>query len=217
MPNISIQDLTAIINGTSRYGAKYDTVHVETFITTDAPIPQNLNWYVPNGTSVPKEVLALFKATNLDMYPQTEEKLLSGTEDILAQAKSNNLSDTELDASKYLLRSVMKLSSLTPVENTTNCYLLSYEYKVYPNDDGSFDFKVVLPFDGLGMVNGTSLVQTTITAPVNSKINSVKTFGADLSTGTEITQETVLTAPTQRPIVTFQYKQDPIFVINYNY
>ncbi|MEA5008247.1 hypothetical protein [Clostridium tyrobutyricum] len=217
MPNILIQDLTAIINGTSRNGAKYDTVHVETLITTDQPIPQNLNWYVPNGCSVPKEISDLFKANHIEMYPQTEENILKGTEDILEQAKSNSLPGTEIDASKLLLRAVMKLSSLVPVEGTQNCYIVSYDYKIYPAQDNSFEFKVVLPFDGLTMINAKSLVQTTVTAPVNSKINSVKSYAADLSTNKEVTQETVVQTTTKRPIVTFQYKQDPIFVINYNY
>lgn len=65
MPNVIIQDLTAVINGTSRQGAGYDTIHVETFIQTGSPIPLDSFYYVPNESSVPNKVLALFKLENL--------------------------------------------------------------------------------------------------------------------------------------------------------
>lgn len=218
MPNIKIQDLVATINGTSRYGAKYDTVHVETFISTDSPIPPEMSWYVPNGASIPKEILPLFNLTHVDMYPQTEADILKGTEDILQECKEESKTmETISDASKIILRSIMTKGSPKLIEGTQNYYSISYDYKLYPNDDNSFEFKVELPFAGLTMINGTSLVQTTITCPINSKVDSVKSFGLDLKTNTEVTQETVAQTPTKRPIVTFQYKQDPIFVINYSY
>lgn len=216
MPNIVIQDLNASIMGTSKYGAGYDTVHVETLINTDVEIPSDMNWYIPVGTSIPNEVYKVFSANKIDLYPQTENSILNGTEDILEQAKSNNFDETYSDAARLLLRSVMKLSSLEKVPKATNCYLISYEYKLYPSDDGSFQFKVVMPFDGLSMINGTSLVQTTVTCPIQSKIDSVRSYGSDPN-GTIVTEETVHAIDTEKPVVTFRYRQDPTFVITYNY
>ncbi len=70
MANIRLQDLTATIAGTSRYnGGKWDTVHVETLLVTDEPLPNDMNWYVPAGVSIPPEALAMFNATGLSMFP----------------------------------------------------------------------------------------------------------------------------------------------------
>lgn len=217
MPNVKIQDLTAIINGTSRYGAEFDTVHVETLLVTDEPIPQEMFWYVPSGTSVPKEVLDFFKINKLDMYPMTESKILQGTEDIRESAQANNLSDVENDAARFMLRAVMKKSTLTPVVGTTNCYIVSYDYKIYPVEPNNFEFKVVLPFDGLGIFPAGGRVQVTVTAPINSTINSVLTNGVDQN-GSEVSAEVITPIQnTMRPIVSFEYHLDPIYTIRYTY
>ncbi len=96
MPNIRLQDLTATINGTSRFnGGKWDTVHVETLLVTDEPLRTDMNWFVPAGVSEPHEVLAIFNAAGISMFPTLEANLLTGTEDIRDQAQQNNLPEVE--------------------------------------------------------------------------------------------------------------------------
>ena len=219
MPNVIIQDLTAVINGTSRQWAGYDTVHVDTFIQTDSPIPLDSFYYVPNGSSVPNEVLALFKLAKLDMYPMQESTILQGTENIREIATSENLEGTIADASRLLLRSVMKKTSLTPVTGTSNCYIISYDYKLFPVEPNVFEFKVVLPFDGLTVNPSGNRIQATICAPIGSIINPIMTKGID-SNGNEI-QESITSITSipniRKPIVSFEYQIDPEFTVQYNY
>lgn len=216
MVNLVIQDLTAIINGTSQYGAGYDTVHVETLLVTDQPIPPEMCWYVPSGTSVPKEVLEFFKVNKLEMYPMTEQKILEGTENIKDSAVNNDLNDVMSDSARFMLRAIMKKSVLTPVPNTNNCYLVTYDYKIYPVEPNNFEFKVVLPFDGLNFVPGGK-VQVTLTAPINSQINPTLTKGIDAQ-GNEVSGEQITVIQnTAKPIVNFMYQNDPTYVIRYNY
>lgn len=214
--NVKLQDLTAIINGTSKYGAGYDTVHVETLLITDSPIPQDMCWYVPAGTSVPKEVQDFFNMAKLEMYPMTEDKILKGTDTIKESSQSNDLSSVMNDSARYMLRAIMKKSQLVPVVGTTNCYLVSYDYKIYPVQPNNFEFKVVLPFDGLGIYPSGGRVQVTITAPVGSMINPVITKGTD-DNGNEVQEQITPIQNTTRPIVSFEYNKDPEYTIRYNY
>jgi hypothetical protein len=89
---IRLQDVSVIINGTSRYnGNQFDTVHVETLLVMDEPIPSEEAWYVPNNASVPPEVLNFFKISGLDMNPKKASTILQGTEDIVKQSEEGNL------------------------------------------------------------------------------------------------------------------------------
>lgn len=222
MPNIVLQDLTAIIHNTSRYnGNQSDSVHVEILLQTDVPLTPNDQWYIPfGGISVPNEVLEFFKATNIAMYPMKAEEVIAGTEDIIAQSEAGNLQDVELDAAKLMLRAIMKKTSFTPVVGTNNVYMLSYDYKLYPMKEmqNAFEFKVVLPFSGLGMLNGAnnSKVQMTVIMPIASKIDANATKGVAIN-GVEVNELVKPMENVNRNILSFEYHQDPLFTIRYLY
>jgi hypothetical protein len=215
MPNIKLQDLTATIHNTSQFnGGQFDLVHVETIIQTDVPIPQDKYWYVPSGVSINPKAEAFFKATNISMYPTSEEELLAGTQDIFDQAKAGGFDDVLLDSSKLLMLSLMKKQSLEPVVGSTNCYRLSYDYKIFPTD-GVFSFKVQLPFSGLGMING-SVIQMSVLMPLNSVINQEATEGVD-NNGQKIQELITPIQNLSRNVLSFRYNVDPLFTIVYHY
>jgi len=219
MPNIQLQDLTATITGTSRYnGGKYDTVHVETLLVTTEPLPAEWSWYVPAGVSVPPEVLALFKAQGLEMYPTLEANLVAGTEDIHQQAEQGNLGDVELDAAKLMMRAIMKKTPLTPLPDASNAYLLSYDYKIYPvtGNPNAFDFKIRLPFNGLGFHPQGGRVQVSVMTPIGARVDGTETKGID-ENGNEIGEDVQHLPNSNRQVVNFGYQVDPDFTVRYVY
>lgn len=215
MANISLQDLTAIIHSTSRYnGNQYDLVHVETIIQTSEPIPPELNWFIPNGTSIPPEIAAYFSALNVKMYPMSEQSIINGTQDVLTQAQANNIGEVEKDTSMLLLRSIMKKGNLELVTGSTNLYHVSYDYKLFPNNN-IFEFIVCLPFDGLAVQNGGAIQMTVIT-PLNAQIDN-SASNAQTLTGQLIPEQITQVPNISRQIVSFRFQQDPLVNIKYHY
>jgi hypothetical protein len=215
--NIKLQDVSVILNGTSRYnGNQFDTVHVETLLVTDEPIPQEESWYVPNSNSVPPEVLSFFKVAGLDMNPKKASTILAGTEDIKVMSESENLQGVMEDSARFMLRAIMKKAPLTPVAGATNTYVLSYDYKLYPtNGTNDYQFEVRVPFDGLKLSNG-GRVQVTVMAPVGAKIDPNLTKGID-ENKREISEQIAPLSNVNRQIVSFAYQLDPDFTIYYKY
>jgi hypothetical protein len=215
MPNITLQDLTAMIHNTSQSnGGQYDLVHVETIIKTDTPIPPDKYWYVPSGVTSNPIADAVFKSKNMSMYPTSEDELLAGTQDIFDQAKSGNFDGTLDDASKLMMLSLMKKQPLEAIVGSSNCYRLAYDYKIFPVAN-SFDFKVQLPFSGLGMIGG-SIVQMTIIMPLSSVLDPVATEGVAIN-GQKIEEIAVNIPAINRNVISFRYQNDPIFTIRYHY
>lgn len=217
---ISLQDATVVINNTSRFNNKqYDTVRVETLLTTTEPLPNEMTWYVPSGTSIPPEVASLFKAKNIRMFPQREETLLKGTEDIREEAQAENVLGVLEDASKLLLRAVLKEVPLSPIAGSPNTYTLSYEYKLFPlnvdSENNNFEFYIVLPFDGLEVAQG-GRVQMTILTPIGAKINPSDTRGI-AENGQEISEMVSDIPHTNRQVVSFAWQNDPEFFVRYSY
>lgn len=217
---IELQDATVVINNTSRYNNKqYDTVRVETLLTTTEPLPNEMTWYVPSGTSIPPEVANLFKARNIRMFPQREETLMQGTEDIIDQSKNENVTGVLEDASKLLLRAVLKETPLNPIAGSPRTYTLSYEYKLFPLDvdsqNNTFEFYIVLPFDGLEVAQG-GRVQMSILTPIGAKIDPNETKGI-ADTGQEISEMVSEIPHTNRQVVSFGWQNDPQFFVRYTY
>lgn len=217
MPNITLQDLTAIIHATSRSNNQFDLVHVETLLQTSEPIPPEMSWFVPNGSSIKPEIAEFFKANNIKMYPMSEQKILEGTPDIIEQAKQGNTDDVEKDASMLLLRSVMKTSNLELVTGTTNVYRIVYNYKIYPlaNTTNTFNFNVCLPFDGLTVQAGGQ-IKMSIMLPLGAQVDPDATQGAVVG-GQPIQELITPITNVGRAIVSFQYQNDPDFTIQYHY
>lgn len=216
--NIRLQDVSVIINGTSRYnGNQYDTVHVETLLVMDEPIPSEETWYVPNNNSVPPEVLNFFKIAGIDMNPKKASTILAGTEDILQQSEEGNLPGVIEDSAKFMLRAVMKKAPLTPISGSPNTYLLSYDYKIYPiSNSNDYEFNIRVPFDGLNLATNGGRVQLTILTPINAQIDGALTKGID-ENGQEIEELISPVNNVNRQILSFAYQLDPDFTIHYRY
>lgn len=218
MVNIKLQDLTAMIHHTSRFnGGQFDMVHVETILQTDVPLTTEMEWFVPSGTTVSDEVLAIFKATNLAMYPMSAQKVMEDTQDIQLQAEAGNLQEVINDASKLMLRAIMTKTPLKPVSGATNLYHLAYDYKLFSLKENpkAYDFKVILPFDGLDMPAG-SRVQMAIILPISASLDANVTKG--IAIGGQVIEELTQDIPNcQRKIVSFAYQNDPQFTIRYVY
>lgn len=219
MFKINFQDLTAIINNTSAHGLPYDMVHVETILITDEPLPNDACWYVPAGVSVPPEVSQFFNAANmgnLPMYPIREENLLAGTDDIRQQAEAGNIQEVMCDAARYLIRAIMKKTTISPIAGSTNKYIVNYDYKLYPTAQNTFEFKFVLPFDGLELNPQGGKVQASIITPIGAVIDPNGTRGK-AQDGQEITEFIAQIQNTGRHILSFYYQLDPEFIIQYRY
>ncbi len=214
--NITNQEFTALIQPTSQYGLNYDTVHVETLFKTDNTVPPETAWYIPSGASIPPVVTELYQISSQDipMYPIFAEYLLKDTEDIRQQATDGNFQDTAKDAAKLLLLSVLKKATISPVPGTNNIFFVCYDFKLYKNSQGFFDFMFQIPFDGFGFPAGGQ-VKANIILPENAKIDATRTKGTT-PTGAEI-QESNGNTPTGRPIVSFTYQNDPNFIVSYSY
>jgi len=218
MANIRLQDLTAMLHNTSRFnGNQFDMVHVEILLQTDVPLTPEQQWFLPSGTSVSEPVLEIFKATNLEMYPMSAQKVMEGTQDIIQQAEAGNLQEVINDASKLMLRAIMIKKAFTPVSGSQNLYHLAYDYKLFPiKGTNAFDFKVVLPFDGLGMPGG-SKVQMTVIMPIGANIDPAVTEGIAVN-GQKINELVQPVGTTGRNMVSFEYQvTDPKFTIRYQY
>jgi hypothetical protein len=192
-------------------------VHVETLLNTNEPIPQDTYWYVPAGVTPNPVAEVIFNSTNFVMYPASEAKLLEGTEDIRQQALAGNFQGTLEDATKFLVLSMMKKQNLEPITGTNNLFRLSYDYKIFPviGAPNEFEFKVVLPFDGLAVQAGGA-VQMEVIMPMGSKLNAELTSG-QLPDGTKIEEQIVELPNLSRRIVFFRWQNDPIFNIRYTY
>ena len=111
----------------------------------------------------------------------------------------------------------MHETTIDPID-TSNClYLVSYKYRLYPVEPNNFEFKVLLPFDGLNIANG-GILQVTCVAPTNTTVNPSITRAEDVTNGQTVSEESVqLLSNVNKNVVTFFIKQDPIFTIRYNY
>lgn len=217
MPNMTLQDVTAIINGTSRYGSGFDTCHVEMLLVTDTPFPAETSWYVPNqdGSTVPPDVNQILNLGQIKMYPQSEATLTQGIDDVKQQALNGDLQGVLDDMQKLILLALLKKVQLTPVLGTANTYMMKYDYKIFPNVQNSFNFYIQLPFDTLTLAAGGRIQCTAIT-PSGSVIDPVNTKGIDLN-GTELQEQIGNAVASNRPVVSFVYQNDPIFTICYHY
>lgn len=218
MANIKLQDVMIFVTGTSRYnGNGFDTVLVKTIIHSDEPILDE--YYVPSGVTASPALLDFLRLQNLEVTPFRANTLLAGTEDIQTQALNGNPAGTLDDAAKLLLLSVLKKSTLTPVTGSTNLYELTYEYKIFPLTNqglpNTYELQIRVPFDGLGMVNG-SRVEVSVILPRSAEIDATGTHGKDTS-GQEITECVYDMPHVNRKAVTFAYQIDPLFTIRYNH
>ena len=214
---IQLQDLSAIVTGTSRYnGGAYDTVHVEILLQTIDAIPPETFWYVPAGVDVPPVVKDILKLAGLPMFPQSATKLLDGVDDIKQQAENGNLQDVINDSARLMMLSIFKKMPLTPLPGANNAYVLSYDYKLYPVAPNIFEMAVMLPFDGLELNPSGGRVQVTVVTPIGATVDTVNTKGI-APENPDLPEIITPVSNTGRQVVSFEYHKDPEFHIGYTY
>lgn len=218
--NIKLQDFTATIHQTSLYnGGKFDTIHVESLIVTDQPLSTEETWYIPNSKPIDPMFEDIFKVAKINPEPTHSsliQERIKGFADALQQAESGNTEETKTDIITLALLSVLSKTTLKPIEETANTYLLSYDYKLFPISPKTFQFKVILPFPGFIMPDNGDEVQITVVSPINASFDQTNTKG--ISSDNQVVQPQYANFPTsKKQAVSFDYKKDPTFTITYKY
>lgn len=217
MSNVILQDLNAIVHGTSQHGLPYDVAHVSILLHTDTPIDPKLVWSVPHIEDIPQKAVTILKDGTTPIYPMLKDKMRKDIEDILIEVDQNKTQEVVDDAVKAILLSTMHATDIKPLESNNGRYIISYKYRLYPISPKTFDFQVVLPFDGLTIDPKTGKLQVTLVAPIGAKINPQTTNAKDFN-GNIVAEEAI--SPTtigNKQIVSFKIQQDPIFTIRYSY
>jgi hypothetical protein len=217
MTNIKLQDVTVVVNGSSRFnGNQYDSVMVHTTIITDSPLTES--YYVPAGVSLPNPALELIKLHGLEYRPYRASLLTEGTENIIQSSLAGDTTDTLKDSAKLILLSALKERHLEQVAQIGNSFVyeLKYDYKIFPlHNSQDYQFEIRLPFDGIQMING-SRVQLTVLTPTGAVINGVETKGID-ENGQEIHEMIQQLQNSNRTVVSFNYQLDPLFTVRYSH
>lgn len=218
--NIKLQDFTATIHQTSRYNNNaFDLIHVESLIVTDEPIPTDTIWYVPNSKIIDPVFQNILQAANINPQP-TEESLIqdmiNSFGDAVNEAISGNIEETKKDISTLALLSVLSKTTLKLVEKTTNTYILSYDYKLFPISNNTFELKVQLPFPGFSIPDNGDKIQITVITPMDATIDKTNTTGID-ENGSTITPQYASFPNSSKEAISFNYTKDPTFTIRYSY
>ncbi|WP_369902409.1 hypothetical protein [Bacillus manliponensis] len=209
------QEATVVVHGSSRYnGGKFDEVMVRTTIVTNGPLTES--YYVPSGSSLSNEAIALIQKQGLEFRPYRESELLAETEDVHDVSKAGDVEGTERDVARLLLRSSLvnvPLQQIAQLENGQYVYEVKYEYKLFPVENETYEFQIRLPFDGTQMINGSE-VKLTILTPIGGTIDESATKGID-ENGQEIQEVVQQLVQTGRVVTTFAYRLDPLFTVRY--
>lgn len=219
--NIKLQDFTATIHRTSQQnGGQFDTAHVESLIVTDQPIQGEDTWYIPNSKPIDPMFKSIFENARFNPMPThaslIQEKI-NGFADALQQAQAGNTDEVKKDIVTLALLSVLSKTTLKPIEGTTNTYLLTYDYKLFPVAPNTFELKVTLPFPGFIIPDNGDEVILTVVAPIGAVIDQSNTKGMSSPEGQPIVPQYAMFSNSRKQVVAFEYKKDPDFTIRYHY
>lgn len=217
MPNVILQDLNAVIHGTSRHGLEYDIAHVTILLQTDSPIPSELQWAIPHVEDIPQKAINFIKDGTTPIYPMLKSKLREGLTDFLDNVDNNNMAGTLEDIEQALLLTAMHVTPIEPLENNDCRYIISYKYRLYPIEPNTFDFKVLLPFDGLNLYPSGGRLQVTVVSPIGSQIDPNITDAKDFNGQSVANEQINPIGLVNKQVVSFAIQQDPIFTIRYRY
>ncbi|MDU1413436.1 MAG: hypothetical protein E6929_11550 [Clostridium sp.] len=217
MPQVILQDANIVVHGTSRHGLDYDIAHVTMLIQTNEPIPEDLEWAIPHIEDIPDKAINLIRDGKTAIYPMLKTKIRQDISNILDNVDNGNQSELLDDIEKALLLTCMHITNIESLDNEKKLYVISYKYRLYPVDANTFDFKVLLPFDGLEMSPSGGKLQITFIAPIGAIINTEVTDAKDFQ-GQSVAHEAISPISlVNKNAVSFEIHQDPIFTIRYNY
>lgn len=210
------QKQEAVINiiPTSHY-LGYDIVKVETTLLMDQPFPDGEVVFVPSNKLIPKPIVQLINESGFDFGPKLSSDINFKLSDFSQEYLDPNKADeTRQDATLGLLLTYMDNIQLKPVSPGSNFYNLSYQFNLYPDNEGNFEFKTLLPLAGL-QSSGNIEIQLFIVLPQGVTFDPTHTKGLSIN-GQEIEERPFVTE-NGRTIVSFYYKQDPTFFVKYKY
>lgn len=218
--NIKLQDFTATIHRTSQQnGGQFDTIHVESLIITDQPIPSEETWYIPNSKPIDpmfKSIFEYAKANPVPTHSSLIQEQINGFSDALTQAQAGNDAETKKDILTLALLSVLSKTTLKSLEGCPNTYLFSYDYKLFPISANTFELNVTLPFPGFVIPDNGDEIQLTVVAPIGATFDQSNTNGVALN-GQTIPGQYANFPTSRKQAVSFDYKTDPKFTVRYHY
>jgi hypothetical protein len=210
------QKQEAVINiiPTSRY-LGYDTIKVETTFIMDQPFPDGEVVFVPSKKFIPEHIVKLTNENGFDFGPKLSSDINKKIADFAMELLDpNRTQETRQDATLGLLVTYMDNIQLAPIAPNSNFYHISYEFNLYPDSEGNYEFRTILPLAGLQDA-GNIEVQLFIVLPQGVTFDPTATKGISLN-GQEIV-ENPITTENGRTLLTFYYKQDPTFFVKYRY
>lgn len=214
MYNCKKQEAVINVIPTYRY-LGYDTIKVETTFEMDEPFPDSEVVFVPSNKRIPSSIVNLINEHGFDFGPKLSSDVNKKLSDFGQEyIDVNRTEETRQDATLGLLITYMDNIQLKPVSDGSNFYNLSYQYNLYPDKDGNFDFRTILPLAGLQDA-GNIEVQLFIVLPQGVTFDPTETKGISVN-GAEI-EEKSFSTENGRNIITFYYKQDPNFFVRYKY
>lgn len=214
MYNCKLQEAVITVNPTSRNGLPYDIAHVETIIITDSPIPPEEIFLVPGSELIPQNILQILQLGNkVDFTPIPKSEVTANLSDFTQHIDQQQKDAVLADAMLGLATVWMKPIQFKPTGNN-NFYRLSYDYTLFPSQNGSFYIYTKLPFKGFQMPVGGQ-VRFTAILPFGAKHDPNETKGIALNN--QLVEEQAVTLANNGEVISFYWKNDPDFTVKYNY
>ncbi|MCP1124574.1 hypothetical protein NKR74_14885 [Bacillus sp. 3103sda1] len=213
MYNCINQETLITIIPTSRHGQPYDKARVEAIFQLSEPITENDALLVPPEMElIPPHIFEMLKLSHVNLAPMTESYITQALSDFATESSDpSREQETTEDAMLGLVRKY--LTKVTPQQiGSDYFYRVSYEYSVYPNENGSYFLYATVPFKGFNMP-ATSQVRFISILPTGSTV--INTTGKDLN-------QQILTADQDdvangKPVVSYFWQNDPDFIVEYKY
>jgi hypothetical protein len=206
------QETLITIIPTSRHGQPYDIARVEALFQLNEPLTGNDPLLVPQMELIPKDILEMLKLSRVNLVPMPESYVTQALSDFAIESGDpNREQETREDAMLGLVRKY--LNKVTPQQIGTDYYYrVSYEYSVFPNEQGSYFLYATVPFKGFNVPNGSQIRFISI-LPAGSTV--ISTTGVDInSQAIQADQDDVAQG---KPVVSYFWQNDPDFMVEYRY
>ncbi|ASN69641.1 hypothetical protein OCE55_04920 [Bacillus paranthracis] len=213
MYNCMNQETLITIIPTSRHGKAYDIAKVEATFQLNEPITETDSLLVPPQMElIPQDIFEILKLSHVNLAPMTETYINEALSDFATESSDPNRDqETKEDAMLGLVRKY--LTKVVPEQiGSDYFYRVSYEYAVYPNENGSYFLYATVPFKGFNMP-ATSQIRFISILPTGSTV--VNTTGVDINQQSlPADQDDVANG---KPVVSYFWQNDPEFMVEYRY
>ncbi len=214
MYNCRNQETIITVIPTSRHGQPFDIARVEAMFQLDEQLPETETLLVPQMELIPQDLLQALKLLNVHLAPMPESYVNQALSDYAQEtADPNRDKETREDSAIGLVRKYLVKIPAQKV-GTDNYYRVSYEYSLFPDENGFYNIYATLPFKGFNMPTG-SQIRFITALPVGAQIDRDATRGTDLNQ--QLVDEQVTDVAAGRQIVSFFWQNDPDFVVKYRH